>query len=102
MQEDEKLNLAILLAVQSRTANAAAGAIEIPGWSFDAVLEHIVILHDRGLIEATFMPDGSGSRRIRDAFVEKITVAGRDYLRRETDRLARKAANAEPYPVLQR
>jgi hypothetical protein len=70
----------ILLKVEATPANQDAGPIKLLERDEDAVLEHIDLLREKGLIDANIQYAGSGNRRVYHAHVKRLTMAGHEFL----------------------
>ncbi len=79
MRLDTDLVRALLLQSEAAPPNQAP-TIDLPDYDRDAVLEHVELLRERGLIEARIVRSGSGGGRIYTAHVERLTWEGHEFL----------------------
>jgi hypothetical protein len=69
----------ILLAAEQTPANSFP-KIEIPGQDEDAVLEHLELLIEAGLLEGKVRHSGMGGSRILLVHVDRLTWKGHEFL----------------------
>src|SRR5687768_1622590 len=80
MKLDMDLVRAILQKVEEAPANTRAGRITVEGYDEDVVTEHVELLTQRGLLEASIAPGGFGGKRIAVISVRALTWEGHEFL----------------------
>ena len=79
MKLDMDLARAILLQAEAAPPNQFP-KINLPDHDADAVAEHVQLLAEAGLLEASIAPSGSGGRRIWKVSVKRLTWEGHQFL----------------------
>lgn len=80
MKFDYDLVRAILMAVEDTPANNDAGPISVAGYDENTVHEHLELLEEADLIQATFLRTENREQRIYAATVERLTWEGHQFL----------------------
>lgn len=80
MRFDPEIARNILLAVEETEANQRPKDINLPEVPQDTLVEHIELLNEAGLLEATLVPSGMGGQRYIYARVKRLTYAGHQFL----------------------
>lgn len=79
MKLDLDLVRDILLDVEATPANQPAN-VNLPDRDEDAVLEHIELLIEAGLLDGSVLPSGMGKHRLYAANVARLTWDGHEFL----------------------
>ena len=80
MRFDPEIARSILLAVEATPPNQHPKPVELEGVDKAIITEHVELLNEAGLLEASFVSSGLGGERYIYARIKRLTFAGHQFL----------------------